>query len=105
MCIALSIPHLGGVVNVVVSIAALTGAPLYLPVIWSLFSRCQTSFSLMSVTLSSMAVNVFFKFVLPSLSGHHLSRGMEMFIGVSVPVLLLAVWEIWCRIRTSVKNN
>jgi Na+/proline symporter len=105
MCIALSIPHLGGVVNVVVSIAALTGAPLYLPVIWSLFSRCQTSFSLMSVTLSSMAVNVFFKFILPSLSGHHLSRGMEMFIGVSVPVLLLAVWEIWCRIRTSVKNN
>ncbi|MDY6006482.1 MAG: sodium transporter [Parabacteroides sp.] len=105
MCIALSIPHLGGVVNVVVSIAALTGAPLYLPVIWSLFSRCQTSFSLMSVTLSSMAVNVFFKFVLPSLSGHHLSRGMEMFIGVSVPVLLLAVWEVWCRIRTSVKNN
>ena len=37
--IALLIQHMGGVVNVVISLAALTGVPLYLPVIWTLFSR------------------------------------------------------------------
>lgn len=99
MCIALSVPHMGGVVNVVISLAALTGAPLYLPVVWSLFSRRQTSLSLMLVTLSSIAVSVFFKFVFPSVSGLSLSRGQEMLLGVSVPVLLLAGWDIWCMIR------
>lgn len=105
MCIALSVPHMGGVVNVVVSLAALTGAPLYLPVIWSLFSRRQTSLSLMLVTLSSIAVGVFFKYVFPSVSGLSLSRGQEMILGVSVPVLLLAGWDIWCIIHSFGADN
>lgn len=37
--VALLIPLMGGIVNVVISVAALTGVPLYLPLIWSLFSR------------------------------------------------------------------
>lgn len=35
--VALLIPKMGGIVNVVISVAALTGVPLYLPIIWSLF--------------------------------------------------------------------
>src|ERR1035437_2847987 len=49
--IALLITRMGCIVNVVISIAALTGVPLYLPVIWSLFSRKQTGRSVLSVTL------------------------------------------------------
>ena len=36
IAVALLIPNMGGIVNVVISVAALTGVPLYLPLIWSL---------------------------------------------------------------------
>ena len=39
IAVALLIPNMGGIVNVVISVAALTGVPLYLPLIWSLFSK------------------------------------------------------------------
>ncbi|MDD4922321.1 MAG: Na+:solute symporter, partial [Bacteroidales bacterium] len=44
--VALMVPSMGGIVNVVISVAALTGVPLYLPVIWSLFSKYQTQKSI-----------------------------------------------------------
>ena len=78
--VALLIPSLGGVVNVVISIGALTGVPLYLPVIWSLFSKRQTGRSVLTVTLVSLAVNLFFKFVTPAF-GFALSRAEEMILG------------------------
>lgn len=99
--IALSITKMGGIVNVVISIAALTGVPLYLPVIWSLFSKKQTGRSVLSVTIISLLVNALFKFILPLLiSDFHLSRAQEMTIGVSVPFILLVFSEIWLRVQS-----
>src|SRR3546814_15390513 len=43
---ALLVPLAGGIVEVVLSIGALTGVPLYGPPIWALFSRRQTAFSI-----------------------------------------------------------
>lgn len=98
--IALSITRMGGIVNVVISIAALTGVPLYLPVIWSLFSKKQTGRSVLSVTLISLLVNAVFKFILPLIfTGFKLNRAEEMTIGVSIPFLLLVVSEIWMRLH------
>jgi len=98
--IALSITRMGGIVNVVISIAALTGVPLYLPVIWSLFSKRQTGRSVLSVTLISLLVNAVFKFILPLIfTGFKLNRAEEMTIGVSIPFLLLVVSEIWMRLH------
>lgn len=57
--IALLIPLMGGIVNVVISVAALTGVPLYLPIIWSLFSKRQDKTSVLTTTIFSLAVNVF----------------------------------------------
>ena len=91
--VALLIKSMGGIVNVVISVAALTGVPIYLPVIWSLFSKRQTSKTILGVTFSSLAINLFFKFVTP-LFGFSLSRGAEMMVGALVPVLMLAVIEI-----------
>lgn len=39
IAVALLIPNMGGIVNVVISVAALTPSTLYLPLIWSLFSK------------------------------------------------------------------
>ncbi|MDE6525753.1 MAG: sodium transporter, partial [Muribaculaceae bacterium] len=66
----------------------------YLPVIWSLFSRRQNARTILGVTLASLAVNLVFKFVTP-LFGLSLSRGAEMGVGAFVPVVLLALTELW----------
>ena len=97
--VALLIPSMGGVVNVVISVGALTGVPLYLPVIWSLFSKRQTGKSVLAVTLISLFVNLFFKFVTPGLFGLSLDRTGETVLGVSLPIVLLAVYELLAKFR------
>ena len=89
---------MGGIVNVVISVAALTGVPLYLPVIWSLFSKYQTKHFILTVTIVSLFVNAFFKFVYP-LMGDALTRTEEMVLGVAFPVCLLAIYELHARVK------
>lgn len=92
--VALLIPMMGGIVNVVISIAALTGVPLYLPIIWTLFSKRQTAASVMSATLISLFLNAIFKFVTPALFGFSFDRAEEMVAGVAFPIIILTIWEI-----------
>ena len=96
--VALLIPLMGGVVNTVISLGALTGVPLYLPVIWALFSKRMSGKSVLTVTLASLGVNVLFKFVTPALFGLSLNRAQEMILGVGFPFVCLAVYEIWGRL-------
>lgn len=103
--IALLIPLMGGVVNVVISVAALTGVPLYLPVIWTLFSKRQTGRSILTVTLVSLVVNAFFKFVTPAAFGFSLSRSQEMILGVCFPALCLGLYEIYASLRGRVSKE
>lgn len=97
--IAMMVKSMGGIVNVVISVAALTGVPLYLPVIWSMFSKRQTGKTLLSVTLLSLAINLFFKFVSPAVLGLTLSRAQEMMLGALSPIVLLTLIEIILIIR------
>ena len=92
--VALMVPAMGGIVEVVLSIGALTGVPLYGPAVWALFSRRQTAFSILFTTIASLAVNLFFKFVSPTLLDTSLSRMQEMVLGVSLPIALLAIFEV-----------
>lgn len=96
--VALLIPMMGGIVNVVISIAALTGVPLYLPVIWTLFSKRQTAGSIMSATLISLALNGLFKFITPYTIGFSFTRAEEMLGGVAFPIIILTVWEIYAAV-------
>lgn len=98
--VALLIPSMGGIVNVVISVAALTGVPLYLPLIWSLFSRNLTGRVLLTVTTGSLVVNAFFKFISPSF-GFSFNRAEEMLVGVLFPALLLVSYEVWHRVSGS----
>lgn len=99
--IALLIPNMGGIVNVVISLGALTGVPLYLPLIWSLFSKNLNGKVIISVTLISLVVNALFKFIIPALFDFSLDRAMEMLVGVLVPVFLLAGYELYHRMSRS----
>lgn len=93
--VALLIPLMGGIVNVVISVAALTGVPLYLPIIWTLFSKRQTTGSVMTATLLSLGLNAFFKFVTPYTMDFVFDRAEEMLTGVLFPIVILTIWEIY----------
>jgi len=103
--VALLIPLMGGIVNVVISVAALTGVPLYLPVIWTLFSKRQTGGSVLITTILSLGVNAFFKFITPQLLGFSLNRDYEMILGVVFPALCLAMFELYYKMTGKISEK
>nr|MBI1228857.1 sodium/solute symporter [Cytophagales bacterium] len=103
--VAFMVPMAGGIVEVVLSIGAVTGGALYGPAIWGLFSKRQTGSSILWVTGISLGVNLFFKFLTPVFWNLKLDRSEEMFLGVGLPVLLLAVYELWARQKGSISSQ
>jgi SSS family solute:Na+ symporter len=96
--VAILIPRAGGVVEVVLSTASIAGGALFGPVIWSLFSSRQTATSLVSISLISLITGLVFKVVAPGFN-FSLSRTAETIVGEGLPVVLLALVEIYARSR------
>ena len=88
------IQNIGGIVEVILSVAAITGGALYLPPLWSLFSKRQTGKSILTATLVSLAVNSIFKFATPYLIDLSLTRAQEMILGVVAPIVVLVLFEL-----------
>lgn len=97
--IALLVPYMGGIVEVVMSVAAITGGAMFLPPLVALFSKYQTGKSVLVVTIISLIVNSFFKFLMPVLFDINLSRAEEMSTGVGLPIALLLLFEIYARMK------
>lgn len=93
--IALLVPAMGGIVEVVISLGAITGGALFLPPIWTLFSKRQTGQTVLLTTLIALGVNVLFKFITPFFFDYSLSRAAEMILGVALPVFVLTLFELW----------
>ena len=100
--IALLVPAAGGIVEVVLSVGAVTGCSLYGPPVWAIFSKRQTGQSVLNITLLSLGINLFFKFGSPYLFGLSLDRAEEMLLGALLPFLLLGIYEIWAIQKRSV---
>ncbi|GAB3570686.1 hypothetical protein GCM10027578_27480 [Spirosoma luteolum] len=96
--IALLVPYIGGIVEVVLTIGAVTGGPLLAPPIWALFSKRLTGRTTLQITLVTLTLNLIGKLVLPLTLGIKLSRAEEIVIGVGAPVLMLAITE-WLAAR------
>jgi Na+(H+)/acetate symporter ActP len=77
------------------STAAIAGGALFAPIIWSLFSKRQTAFSVVTTTLLTLAINLFLKILAPSLLDLKLSRTMETVVGQSVPLITLFCFELY----------
>jgi solute:Na+ symporter, SSS family len=97
--VAILIPRAGGVVEVVLSTASIAGGALFGPIIWSLFTRRQTALSLVTISIVSLLVGLFFKVITPSLFDLKFNRTIETVVGVGLPVLLLFVFELYCRLN------
>lgn len=93
--VALLVPLLGGVVEFVLSLAAITGGAMFLPPLWAMFSSRQTGKTALFVTISTLIINSFFKFLAPQLCDITLSRTLEMSLGVGIPIALLAITELY----------
>lgn len=105
IAIALVVPYIGGIVEFTLSIGAITGGPLLAPPIWALFSKRLTGKVTLYVTVISLAVNLVFKIILPLTSGFGLSRGEEMLVGVGLPFLMLALYEIYAAYKGTISNE
>ena len=95
--VAILVPAAGGIVEVVLSVGAVTGCSLYGPPIWALFSRWHTGKSILACTLLSLAINLFFKFIAPWLLDVQLDRAEEMLLGSITPFVLLLAYDLWAR--------
>src|SRR5690606_10028142 len=93
--IALMVPYIGGLVNVIISVGAITGGPVLAPPIWALFSKTLTGRVTLIITYISLSINLVFKIILPFAIDFGLTRAEEMLVGVCVPLFLLAAYEVW----------
>ena len=91
--IALIIPYVGGIVEVILSIGAVTGGPLLAPPLWALFSRKLSGKAALRISILTLAVNLIFKIAVPLIFSFKLSRELEMILGVGLPLILLAINE------------
>lgn len=103
--VAFLVPLAGGIVEVVLSIAAVTGGALYGPAIWSLFSKKQNGKTILGVTLISLSVNLFFKFLTPAVFQFSLNRTEELLLGVGIPFLLLLLVEVFGKVQVEFNSS
>lgn len=103
--IALLVPAAGGLVEVVLSLSAIVGGPLLAPPIWVLFSKRLTGKAAFWITITGLAVNVFFKLISPMLLSFKLTRAEEMAIGVGGTLLMLSGYELWMSRITNVSED
>lgn len=95
IAIGLMVPYIGGIVELTLSIGAITGGPLLAPPIWALFSKRLTGKATIYITVISLLVNLIFKIILPFITGDKLSRANEMLLGVLLPSAMLIGYELY----------
>lgn len=103
--VGMLVPLMGGATNVILSVASITGGAMYFPLIWTLFSRKQNSYTVLGTTILALAISLAFKFIIPSITGNSLSRAAEMVTGVLVPVSIIAFFEIWLRLKNTPESE
>ncbi|MCK9639703.1 MAG: hypothetical protein M0R39_07300 [Prolixibacteraceae bacterium] len=95
------VPMMGGATNVILSVASITGGAMYFPLIWSLYSKKQNSYTVLATTILSLAICLSLKFIFPVIGGTPLSRAAEMVTGVLVPVSIIAFFELVLALKKS----
>lgn len=105
--IALLVPAMGGAEKLVITINSMLVVPLLAPTLWGLFSRKLAFRHLVYVTLISFTLGMGLRFGLPLLIDQESRFGwvtewvtenqkmVELFVGVLLPVCLLAAFEFF----------
>lgn len=103
--VALLVPAAGGIVNVVLSIGAVTGCSLYGPPIWVLFSKRHSGKSILYISVISLAINIAFKFFAEPVLGEPLSKANEMLLGCILPFAFLGAYELYAKFKNIISED
>lgn len=103
--VAMWIPSAGGIVEVVLSTASIAGGALFAPIIWTLFSKRQTGFSVVTATVASLIINLFLKVVAPDLIDLKLTRTMETVLGMGIPMSILLFFEFYYKSKGMIASK
>ncbi len=93
--IAMLVPRIGGIVEMVLSTASIAGGALFAPIIWTLYSKRQNAISVVSASLCGLIISLGLKLFGPALLGFKLSRLWETAWGVGIPIIVLLLWELY----------
>ena len=93
--IAILVPKVGGIVEMVLSTASIAGGALFVPIIWSLYSKRPTASTVVTASLTGLIISLFLKIGAPSVLGFKLSRTMETALGVGLPLLVMVLFELY----------
>lgn len=88
--IAMLVPMIGGIVEMVLATASIAGGALFAPIIWTLYSKRQTATSVISASLFGLVISLGLK-----LFGGKMDRVWETALGVGIPVVVLLLWEVY----------
>ncbi|MDQ0108647.1 SSS family transporter [Chitinophaga terrae (ex Kim and Jung 2007)] len=92
--IAMLVPLIGGIVEMVLSTASIAGGALFAPIIWTLYSRRQTAVSVVTASVCGLVISLGLK-----LMGPKLDRVWETALGVGIPIVVLLFWEVYYFIK------
>jgi solute:Na+ symporter, SSS family len=93
--IAILVPKVGGIVEMVLSTASIAGGALFVPIIWSLYSKRPTALTVVTASLTGLIISLFLKLAAPSVLGFKLSRTYETALGVGLPILVMTLFELY----------
>ncbi len=93
IALSMLIPFAGGAEKVVVTLLTMVMCPLYIPSIWGLFSKRLTGNQLISAMILTWLVGIMARVIIPA---SVISPSLiESVAGCVLPVLILAIMEVW----------
>jgi solute:Na+ symporter, SSS family len=93
--IAILVPKVGGIVEMVLSTASIAGGALFVPIIWSLYSKRPTATTVVTASLTGLLISLFLKLAAPTVLGFKLSRTYETAFGIGLPFLVMVLFELY----------
>jgi solute:Na+ symporter, SSS family len=93
--IAILVPKVGGIVEMVLSTASIAGGALFVPIIWSLYSKRPTATTVVTASLTGLIISLCLKLGATSILGYKLSRTSETALGVGLPLLVMLLFELY----------
>ncbi len=99
------VPLMGGATNVIIKVASITGGAMYFPLIWTLFSKRQNSYTVLGSTIASLVISLSYNFVLPYVIDLQVSTAASMVAGCLIPVLIIATLELWLMFKNTTSGE
>ena len=94
LLLAMLVPAMGGLINLIMTIAAFASGAIMLPIIWSLYSKKLKGFDAFLITIISLTIDISVKFIVPAMLNWQPTKAHEMGVGILFPLFFLITVEL-----------